>query len=445
MQRRAFVLACALGLFVAACGGGTATDAPTGPDGPVTGGDAPADPKVLQAGKGVDLENKVISVGTLNDESGPAAAIGKPFAVGKRVLAARVNAGGSGVLPDGWTVALVEKDHAYNPQQSVQAYDEIRDQILFVGTSFGTPNTLPLKDSLAQDGVMAFPASLSSELASHEFTPPIGPSYLYEAMRAMDWVVEHAGAADTIQAGLVYQQDDYGQDGLNGWRAAAAHHGVTIVSEQTVSPGQQDMTAVITALKDAGANYVMLTTLPSATGPILGTAAQLQYMPVWIGNTPSWVDAFFNPEVIPAAVFTNFHWVNGLPFWGEDVPGMSDFMAAYEAHGAAMAPPDFYILVSYIQGLAQLEAAKVAIEKGDVSRKGYQAALHELSAWDGGGMIQELNLSDVPYLPGKKTRVLKPDMENSTWTEAAGYAEPACMGGGAGAAEPAAEAPADAP
>jgi len=391
----------------------------------------------------VDLENKVITVGTLNDESGPAAAIGKPFAVGKRVLAARVNAGGSGVLPEGWTVNLVEKDHAYNPQQSVQSYNEIRDQILFVGTSFGTPNTLPLRDSLSQDSVMAFPASLSSELASHEFTPPIGPSYLYEAMRAMDFVVEHAGAAGGVQAGLVYQQDDYGQDGLNGWRKAAEHHGVSIVSEQTVAPGQQDMTAVITALKDAGANYVMLTTLPSATGPILGTAAQLQYMPVWVGNTPAWVDAFFNPEVIPSAVFTNFYWINGLPYWGEDVPGMSDFVAAYEAHGTEMAPPDFYILVSYIQGLAQLEAARIAIENGDITRKGYQAALHELTAWDGGGMIQALSLADVPYLPGKKTRVLKPDMENGTWTEAAGYAEPACMGGNADAPAPAEEAPAE--
>ena len=58
--------------------------------------------------RGVDMEKKVIRIGMLNDESGPAAIIGKPFAVGKRILAQQVNEGGSGLLPDGWTIELVE-------------------------------------------------------------------------------------------------------------------------------------------------------------------------------------------------------------------------------------------------------------------------------------------------------------------------------------------------
>ena len=31
-----------------------------------------------------------------------------------------------------------------------------------------------------------------------------------------------AGGADKIKVGIVYQQDDYGQDGLDGWKKAAA-------------------------------------------------------------------------------------------------------------------------------------------------------------------------------------------------------------------------------
>ena len=48
----------------------------------------------LQVDHGVDSEAKVIRIGMLNEESGPAAAIGRPFAVGKRLLALHVNAGG---------------------------------------------------------------------------------------------------------------------------------------------------------------------------------------------------------------------------------------------------------------------------------------------------------------------------------------------------------------
>ena len=124
--------------------------------------------------RGIDTEKKVLTIGALNDESGPAAAIGKPFALGKRILADTINAGGSGLLPDGWTVKLVEKDHGYNPQKSVQAYNEIKDQVLFIGSSFGTPNTLPLRAMLERDNMVAFPASLSSQMAQHKFTPPAG-------------------------------------------------------------------------------------------------------------------------------------------------------------------------------------------------------------------------------------------------------------------------------
>lgn len=401
------------------CGGTDTTTTPA-----PAPGDAGAKVAELQADKGVDLEGKVVRIGALNDESGPAAVIGKPFAAGKRLLAARINAGGSGLLPDGWTVELIERDHQYNPQNSVQAYNEIQDQILFIGTSFGTPNTLPLRPMLERDGVVAFPASLSSAMAEHKHTPPLGPSYSIEAQRAMDFVVDLAGGADKVKAGIVYQDDDYGKDGLAGWKKAAEAHGVAIVSEQTVAPGQKDVTAVVTGLKKDGATHVLLTTLPSATGPIVGTAAQLRFGPVWVGSTPAWIDAFFNPKVIPSQVFGTYYQANGMPFWGEDVPGMSDFTAAWDKHGAELGNPDFYVLLSYVQGLVQIEAANQAIEGHDVTRAGYMKALRSISGWDAGGLIQPVSLTADPYVTGTRTRVLKPDFENKSWTVEAPYAEP---------------------
>ncbi len=391
-----------------------------------SGAEQPAAP-ALKADRGVDVAAKTIRIGALNDESGPGAAIGKPFAIGKRILARQVNAGAGGILPDGWKVALIEKDHGYNPQKAVEAYREIQDQVLFVGTSFGTPNTLPLRPFLERDDVMAFPASLSSELASHAHTPPLGPSYKVEAMRAMDWVVQQAGGAAGVKAGVVYQQDDYGQDGLDGWKAAARHHGVAIVGEQTVTPGQKDMAAVVTALKDAGATHVLLVTLPSATGPILGTAAQLQFAPIWIGNTAAWIDGFFSPSVIPSAVFANYHQMSGLPFWGEEAPGMDKFLDAYERFGKDLGPPDFYTLASYIQGLTQLEAARRAIESGDVTRAGYRTSMQSMKDWTAGGLIQPIDLTSLPYVTSTWTRVLKPDFEKPGWRQVADWAVPAAL------------------
>jgi ABC-type branched-subunit amino acid transport system substrate-binding protein len=431
MKKASLIISTAALSFLLACPADKKTDdkgSGAEPGSQATADDKKADEKPADADnaalRGVDLEKKVVKMGALNDESGPAAAIGKPFALGKRILAEQINAGGSGILPEGWKVEMVERDHGYNPGKSEQAFKEIKDDVLFVGTSFGTPNTLPLRPFLESEKVVAFPASLSSEMAANAFTPPLGPSYEIEAMRAMDWVVEQAKDVKKIKAAIVADQSDYGKDGVSGWKKAAAHHKVEVVSEQTIAPGQKDFTAVIAGLKKAGATHVLLTVLPSSTGPILGTAAKMKYMPQWIGNTPSWVDAFFAHPQLPAAVFTNFHWMNGLPYWGEKLPGMDKFLAAYDKFGKEKAKPDFYILVSYIQGLAALEAAKKAIDAGDASPDGYLKQVKGLTGFTAGGLIQPFDLSQVPYVTSTKTRVLKPDFEKKTWTVAADYADP---------------------
>jgi ABC-type branched-subunit amino acid transport system substrate-binding protein len=301
-----------------------------------------------------------------------------------------------------------------------------------VATTFGTPNTLPLRPMLERDEMLALPASLSSQMAAHRFTVPAAPSYEVEAMRAMDWVVaeqEKAGKGkDDIKAAIVYQQDDYGQDGLNGWKKAAAHHGVSIVSEQTVTPGQRDVTAVVSSLKSAGATHVLLTILPSATGPVLGTAAQLQWSPVWIGQTPAWIDGFFSPDVIPSAVFGNFHWVTGLPYWGEDLPNMKAFLAAYEKYGKDQSRPDFYLLTSYLQGLYAVEVLKGALEAGDLTRAGLLKAVQSIDSFDGAGFMPEISTSTFPYVTGTSTRMLRPDFEKKSWTVLSDYAAPAALG-----------------
>ncbi|MGD8858503.1 MAG: ABC transporter substrate-binding protein [Myxococcales bacterium] len=434
---RKILAGCAL-LALAGCSGGAKQEAapaepaaaPAEGEQAQEGEQAAAPGGDLKAGKGVDVASKTIKLGVLNDESGPAATIGKPYAVGKRVLAAQVNAGGSGLLPEGWKIELVEKDHGYNPQKSVQAYNQIKDDVLLIAHSFGTPNTLPLRPMLERDEMIALPASLSSEMAKNKYTIPAGPSYEMEAMRGMDYIVEQAGdKKGEIKAGIVYQQDDYGQDGLNGWKKAAEHHGVKIVSEQAITPTQRDFAAVVTALKEAGATHVLLTVLPSASGPILGTAAQLQFMPQWLGCTPTWIDGFFNPEVIPSAVFANFHWVSGMPYWGEDLPGMKKFLDAYEKFGKEQSPPDMYLLMSYMQGTMAAEAIKRAIEKGDVTREGVMAALTTIENFDAQGLSQPLSFNTFPYVTSTTTRVLKPDFEKKSWTVLAPYASPKAMGG----------------
>jgi ABC-type branched-subunit amino acid transport system substrate-binding protein len=172
----------------------------------------------------------------------------------------------------------------------------------------------------------------------------------------------------------------------------------------------------------------MLTTVPSATAPILGVAAQLDYRPVWVGNGPSWIDRFFDATVVPPAIFQNFHWTTSFAFWGEKVPLMKPFLEAYEKYGREMAPPDYYILAAYAVGLVQMQALKRCIESGDVTRAGFLQALRTMKDYDTyGATAAPLDFTRLPYVTGTQTRILKPDFAKRSWTVVAPYAVPSTL------------------
>lgn len=388
------------------------------------------DREQIQAGVGVDRDEHTIHLGALNGETGPAGVTGRAFATGKRILVDRVNGGDDDLLPGDWTIELHEREHGYDPARAVRDYERLRGEVLFLATSFGTPTTLRLRSFLEEDDILAFPASLSTKMAEHELTPPIGPTYRLEAMRAMDFAVERAGDPAEAQAGILYHDDDYGRDGLDGWQQAADTHGIEVVAEETVEPGADDVTSVVEALREADANYVLLATLPSATAPILRTARDRDYSPTWLGLTPSWVPAFFDPDgPLAHDTLQDFYRVTGLPYWGEDRPGMQAFLDAHEAHTDGEHARNVYVLASYIQGLLQLEILRRALEDGALTRQNVIDQLHTVTDWNADGLMPPLDFANTPYRPTPRVRVLEPVLDDNTWQVAGGYAEPKALEG----------------
>lgn len=387
----------------------------------LTGGCGPAP----EPAPGVDLEQRTVALGALVDLSGPVAAIGRPWTAGLRILVQQVNAGGSGFLPEGWKLTLVERDHAYAPDRALAQYETLRDRVLYLACSFGTANTLPLRPLLARDSMIAFPASLSARLAESEFTPPIGPSYAVETLRALDWMAQQAGGAAKVKLGLVYQDDDYGAEGRAAVRAGASALSLALVAEQAYTPGEADYSGVVAALRDAGATHVMLTTVPSATAPILALAHQAGYKPLWVGNSPAWLDRFFDDKVVPPEIFDTFRWVTATAYWGENLPFMRGFLAAYAQFASESVPRDHYILTGYSAGLVGLTALSRAIEAGEVTRAGFLRALRGLKDYDTHGTVpRPLDYTQLPYRVGTLTRVLRPDFARASWSVVGGYKAP---------------------
>jgi len=337
----------------------------------------------IKAGVGVDLTNKTLTLGILTPLSGPVAdPIGKPLTRGIEVFFKSVNDHG-GI--DGFKVNLVEKDSQYSPQIQVQQYSLIHNQVLMLAESLGTPTTFAIKDQASADHMLVSAATLSSALAREKYLILLGTPYRLQVENAFDYVVNKLGVKNPA-TGIIYQNDDYGQDGLTGYTEAISAYQLHDVGKASFTVGAADFTAQVSQLKAAGAKYVFLTSIPTDTAKIIGTAHALGYDPQWILQSPA-----FSPLLLavpPLVPLLSKAWVMGQgATWGDtSKPGMKallDDVAKY----APDQKPDGFFEFGYTESKITYAILKTAIENNDLTRDGLLTAFESLKNLDLGGLL----------------------------------------------------------
>ena len=337
----------------------------------------------IKAGVGVDLTNKTLTLGILTPLSGPVAdPIGKPLTRGIEVFFKSVNDHG-GI--DGFKVNLVEKDSQYSPQIQVQQYSLIHNQVLMLAESLGTAPTFAIKDQASADHMLVSAATLSSALAREKYLILLGTPYRLQVENAFDYVVNKLGVKNPA-TGIIYQNDDYGQDGLTGYTEAVSAYQLHDVGKASFTVGAADYTAQVSQLKAAGAKYVFLTSIPTDTAKIIGTAHALGYDPQWILQSPA-----FSPLLLavpPLVPLLSKAWVMGQgATWGDtSKPGMKallDDVAKY----APDQKPDGFFEFGYTESKIVYAILKKAIENNDLTRDGLLTDFESLKNLDLGGLL----------------------------------------------------------
>jgi ABC-type branched-subunit amino acid transport system substrate-binding protein len=366
----------------------------------------------LKTGPGVDAESKTIRVGDLNALSGPAAALGKPVAAGHQAYFDALNARG-GI--DGWKIELAVEDTGYQPQQHVQAYNALKGDIAILN-SFGSPTTKAIQPQFQNEKLVTVPASFDSIWGTDPTVAPVGTPYSLDIANALDYVTE--GGAKKLKVGIIYQNDEYGADGLRGFDAAKAALGFTEAGRQSYKPGDTDFTAQVQKLKAAGAEAVVVTALPSATGPIVGTAATLGFTPQWILQGPSYVEQLITEDgtaegkptpvagALTGAIVTSF----SAPWGDENAPGMEQLLADQKQY-APDQTPSIYFALAYSQGMVVEQILRKAIESGDLSRAGILAAKENLGEVDLGGITPAVTYTPEGGPPSRATLITEVDPE----------------------------------
>ena len=128
--------------------------------------------------------------------------------------------------------------------------------------------------------------------ATQDFVQPLDP-YLFavyplyrdEANVLTKYIVDKLKMK---KIGILYQNDAYGKDGLEGARERLATYKLSLVAEIPVEPTEKDLASQILRLKNSGAEAVLMYVSPTATVIALKTAANVGFKTQWVGaNTVS--------------------------------------------------------------------------------------------------------------------------------------------------------------
>ena len=210
---------------------------------------------------------------------------------------------------NGRKITLIVKDDRYVPTEAVAKTNELilKDKVMALLAPLGTANVKAVASSV-NPGKRKIPVlfvntgfSGFADAKKYPTTYAILPSYIMEAKIMGQYIKENF--ADKKIA-LLYQDDDFGTDALNGFKQA----GVTFVERVAYAAGSQNAAAAagwITKFKASNADVVILFGVSSATSAMLGVSAQLKYAPQWMLGSVGGDATTIKLTGVPAGVLFN--------------------------------------------------------------------------------------------------------------------------------------------
>jgi len=334
---------------------------------------------------------ETITVGVLGALTGDEAAIGRNVVDGHYLFWESMERyGGVG----GYEIEILVRDGGLDPSQAVGAYEMLSSGAAIVSSSIGT--AMIAEDALA-DGMVVVADSPVSAWAD---IPNIAinaaqASFAAEMWVGASWALEQATPRRDGPAGILYQDDEYGEDCLSGYRAAITDLGLVSVALQSYDNSSDYLHEQVAALSEAGAEVVYLCADPLRLGQFIVAAEAAGYSPTVIATSGSYSPHLvfalgageygdWEAESAGLALLPDLYVVSPVPAYESDLPGMAEFRRAVEDGDIAANEIDFGLWFGYTQAATAHAILSTAVTAGDLSRAGIAAAFVDTTGVDFG-------------------------------------------------------------
>jgi ABC-type branched-subunit amino acid transport system substrate-binding protein len=271
-----------------------------------------------------------------------------------------------------------------------------QDKVFAVFNSLGTDHNLQVRDYLKAQGVpQVFVASGATtwgrDAADYPGTIGLQPSY-----QAEGWIYGKylARTMPTAKVGVIFQNDDYGNDLLNGLKLGLARSSVKIVGAESYELDATDMRSQIGKLKSAKADVLAIFATPKYAIQTYVGANQLGWKPkLTIVNAVASASNVIGlsseggrNKVVEGSISIAFTKDPTDPTWKKD-PGIKLYHQILAAYAKGANPNDVYHVYGMMAAWTFVEALKQA--GAEPTRAGLTNA------------VSNLNLTTNPFLlPG---------------------------------------------
>jgi ABC-type branched-subunit amino acid transport system substrate-binding protein len=369
---------------------GCSTKAPESSGG--GGGDAGAAGEVTTD---IGVEGTTINLGVLTDLTGVFAALGNDITNANTLFWE------NNQVCDTYDVSLNVQDTGYVPQQGVQLYSGMKDSILAMQQTIGSPINTALAPEYESDQIVNFPSAWSKTLTEIPGTGVVGATYDVEIANGYDYMFREGLLKDGDTVGHIYFEGEYGANGLAGTQAVAAERNLNVIEAQ-IKPTDQDMSAQITQFKAAGVNAIALTVAPGQTASV-ATVAEAQGLDVPIlGSNP-----VFAPGLLqgPAAakIKEDLYIASPVSSFDAHPELLEQYQAAYPD-----AVPSLGVVVGFGMSEMMKQVLDAACENGDLTRQGVLTAFEELEEVETGGLVVPIRGFELGQSPSLESFMLQP-------------------------------------
>ncbi|MFC7433426.1 ABC transporter substrate-binding protein [Hydrogenophaga bisanensis] len=230
-----------------------------------------------------------ITLGSIQDLSGPLAGFGKQVRLGMMLRVDEANEQG-GV--NGRKLTMTVEDSGYDPRRAVLAAQKLvnQDKIFAMIGHIGTAQNMAAMPVQFQKNVINFfPVTAARQMYEpfHKLKYSFAATYYDQMKLATPKLVKEKGAKKVC---AMYQDDEFGLEVFRGAEDGLKSMNMAFAEVTTFKRGATDFSSQMQKLASSQCDFVVLGTIIRETIGGIGTARKLGFNPTFLGSSAAYTD-----------------------------------------------------------------------------------------------------------------------------------------------------------